>query len=50
MGMQAAGIANDSELDMAAVRPLIHSLEYIANLPGSNPATRAFVRSLKAQS
>lgn len=50
IGPEAAGIQTDTEMDAAAMRPLLHSLEYIANLPGSNPATRAFVRAMKAKS
>lgn len=50
IGPEAAGIASDQEAAAAQMRPLVTSLEYIANLPGSNPATRAFVRALKAQS
>jgi len=50
VGMQAAGIATDMQGDLAALKPIVYSLEMMANLPGSNPSTRAFVRRLKAQS
>lgn len=47
MGPQAAGIKSEFEMTNDKLRPLVHSLEIIANLPQSNPETRAFVRNLK---
>lgn len=49
MGPQAAGIKSDYEITNTKLRPLVHSLEIIANLPQSNPETRAYVRALKAR-
>lgn len=46
---QAAGIADDRQATDEQLRPMLHSLEMIANLPGSNPETRAYVRLLKAR-
>lgn len=51
VGPEAAGIStNMLAADMESLRGLIPSLEMMANQPGSNPSTRAFVRFLKAQS
>lgn len=49
IGPEAAGIANDEQLTDAQIRPLLTSLEVMANLPGSNPQTRTYVRRLKAR-
>ena len=49
MGPQAAGIKSDFDITNDKLRPLVHSLEIIANLPQSNPETRAYVRALKAR-
>lgn len=49
MGPQAAGIKSDYDITNDKLRPLVHSLELIANLPQSNPETRAYVRALKAR-
>ena len=49
IGMQAAGISTDQQISNEQLRPLIRSLELLANLPGSNPETRTFVRNLKAR-
>lgn len=49
MGPQAAGIKSDYDITNDRLRPLVHSLEIIANLPQSNPETRAYVRALKAR-
>ena len=49
MGPQAAGIKSDFDITNDKLRPLVHSLELIANLPQSNPETRAYVRALKAR-
>lgn len=49
MGPQAAGIKSDYDITNDKLRPLVHSLEIIANLPQSNPETRAYVRALKAR-
>lgn len=46
---QAAGIPDDRQATDEQLRPMLHSLEMIANLPGSNPETRAYVRLLKAR-
>lgn len=45
----AAGIQGDAEVTNEKLRPLMYSLELMANLPGSNPETRQFVRALKAR-
>lgn len=45
----AAGIRSDQQITNEQLAPFIRSLEVIANLPGSNPETRSFVRSLKAR-
>ena len=49
MGPQAAGIKSDYDITNDKLRPIVHSLEIIANLPQSNPETRAYVRALKAR-
>lgn len=49
MGPQAAGIKSDYDITNDKLRPLVHSLEIMANLPQSNPETRAYVRALKAR-
>lgn len=49
IGAQAAGIASDTQMSNEQLRPLMRSLELLANLPGSNPETRSFVRLLKAR-
>lgn len=49
MTPQAAGIKSEYEITNDKLRPLVRSLEVIANLPQSNPETRAFVRNLKAR-
>lgn len=49
IGPEAAGIFSDAQGDLAALKPMLRSLEVMANLPGSNPTTRSFVRMLKAQ-
>lgn len=46
---EAAGIPDDRQATDEQLRPMLHSLEMIANLPGSNPETRAYVRLLKAR-
>lgn len=45
----AAGIANDRTVSDEQLRPLLRSLEVMANLPGSNAETRSLVRNLKAR-
>ena len=47
IGPQAAGIKSEYDATNDQLRPYLHSLEIIANLPQSNPETRAFVRNLK---
>lgn len=49
VGPQAAGILDDREMTNEKLRPLLASLNAIANLPGSNPETRTFVRLLRAR-
>ena len=49
LGMRAAGISTDAEITNEQLRPLMRSLELMANLPTSNPETRAWVRQLKAR-
>lgn len=49
IGPDAAGIASDKQVTDDQLRPLLRSLELVANLPGSNPETRQFVRALKAR-
>lgn len=49
IGSMAAGIGNDQQIAAEQIRPLLRSLELMANLPGSNPETRTFVRALKAR-
>ena len=48
IGPLAAGIQSDQQQTISQMAPLLNSLELIANLPGSNAETRAFVRNLKA--
>ncbi len=46
----AAGIDMDlGQQDANQMRRLVYGLEYIANMPGSNPYTRSFVRMLKSR-
>jgi hypothetical protein len=48
IGPEAAGLhMTDDAGDYANMKPMIRSLEIMANLPGSNPSTRSFVRKLK---
>lgn len=49
IGAAAAGIRSDREVTNEQLRPLLRSLELVANLPGSNAETRSFVRNLKAR-
>lgn len=49
LSASAAGISTDAEVSDAQVRPLLRSLEVLANLPGSNAETRTLVRNLKAR-
>jgi hypothetical protein len=49
IGPEAAGIASDKQATDEQLRPLLSSLELIANLPGSNAETRSYVRLLKAR-
>lgn len=50
IGPEAAGILDDEAATLAQLRPLLRSLETIANLPSSTPQFRTFVRKLRAQS
>lgn len=49
IGPDAAGIQQDTQATLQQLAPMLRSLEVIANLPGSNPETRAYVRTLKAK-
>lgn len=49
VGPQAAGIQNDMDATLDQLRPLVRSLERMANLPSATPQTRAYVRALKAR-
>lgn len=49
IGAAAAGIRSDEEVSNEQLRPLLRSLELVANLPGSNAETRSLVRNLKAR-
>jgi hypothetical protein len=49
IGPEAAGIMSDKQGTDEQLRPLLASLELIANLPGSTPETRTYVRLLKAR-
>jgi hypothetical protein len=49
IGPEAAGIKSDEVGTAEQLRPLLYSLEKIANLPGSTPQTRSYVRKLKAR-
>ena len=49
VGPEAAGIQQDEQATAEQLRPLLRSLEVIANLPGSNPQTRSYVRKLRAR-
>lgn len=49
IGMAAAGIGTPGAMTAAQLQPLMSSLELVANLPGSTPETRSFVRNLKAR-
>lgn len=48
-GPMGAGIMSDQQITNEQLAPLLRSLELVANLPGSNPETRSFVRNLKAR-
>lgn len=49
MSSRGAGILGDNEITDEQLRPLLKGLESMANLPGSTPQTRSFVRLLKAR-
>lgn len=49
VGPEAAGILSDEQGTIEQLRPLLRSMETIANLPGSNPQFRAYVRKLRAR-
>ena len=49
IGPEAAGIKDDEQAALDQLRPLLKSLEFIADLPGSNQQTRTFVRNLRAR-
>lgn len=49
IGPQAAGITSDSDATLAQLKPLVRSLEMMANLPSATAETRAYVRALKAR-
>lgn len=49
VGPEGAGIqTGDVQADYANMRYLLPGLEIVANLPGSNPSTRAFLRKLRS--
>lgn len=49
IGPLAAGIKDDEQGTIEQLRPLLRSMETIANLPTSNPQFRSFVRKLRAR-
>lgn len=49
IGPQAAGIQTDAQISAEQIRPMLRSLEAIANLPFSTPETRSFVRMLRSR-
>lgn len=46
---QGAGIQDDEQATIAQIRPLLRSLQTIADLPESTPQYRSFVRRLRAK-
>jgi len=49
MSARGAGILDENEISDEQLRPMLKGLEAVANLPGSTPQTRSFVRMLKAK-
>lgn len=49
IGPEAAGIQDDEQGTLEQLKPLLRSMETIANLPSSNPQFRSFVRKLRAK-
>lgn len=49
MGAMEAGIMSDDAGTIEQLRPLLRSMESIANLPSSTPQFRTFVRKLRAK-
>lgn len=49
IGPEAAGILDDEQGTLQQLKPLLRSMETIANLPSSTPQFRSFVRKLRAQ-
>lgn len=49
VGPEAAGILSDEQATIEQLRPLLFSMETAANLPGSNPQFRSFVRKFRAR-
>lgn len=49
IGPEAAGLMSDEVATAQQMAPYLRSLELMANLPGSNPQTRSFVRRLRAR-
>ena len=49
IGPEAAGILDDEQATLDQLRPLLYSLETIANLPSSTPQFRSFVRKLRVK-
>jgi hypothetical protein len=49
IGPEAAGILDDEQGTIEQLKPLLRSMEAIANLPNSTPQYRSFVRKLRAQ-
>lgn len=50
VGPEAAGIRSVADQDYESLKPMLPSLEYQANMPGSSPGLRALVRAIKARS
>lgn len=49
MSARGAGILDENQISDEQLRPMLKSMEALANLPGSTPQTRSFVRMLKAK-
>lgn len=49
LSAEQAGILSDDAATMEQLKPLLRSLELVANLPGSTPQFRSFVRKAKAK-
>lgn len=49
IGPAAAGILDDEQGTIEQLRPMLRSMETIANLPSSTPQFRSYVRKLRAK-